>query len=197
MSKNLTKQQVIDRYGPDEWERRKLKKRENNKRWEAKNKEWRLNYDKEWRNNHPKECVLRNKKWYDTNGKDYHYKYRKGKKGRAVGLICHYNFADKQRGFDTSNNITAEWIVENIFTSKCVYCGREEWETLGADRIDNSKPHTPDNVVCCCGICNAERQDSYSVEEFKRYKQLRPTLIWEPVTKNEDGSLKKRNRIKL
>jgi hypothetical protein len=53
--------------------------------------------------------------------------------------------------------LTPEWIVENIFSKPCHYCGKEGWELIGCDRIDNSKPHTPDNVVPCCWECNKKR----------------------------------------
>ena len=48
-------------------------------------------------------------------------------------------------------------MVEDIFTKPCHYCGEEGWEIMGCDRIDNSKPHTPNNVVPCCDKCNRKR----------------------------------------
>ena len=77
--------------------------------------------------------------------------------GRADNLARRYYNEDKKKGFDTSNNISSQWIVDNIFNSQCHYCGEQDWKKLGADRIDNNKPHTPDNVVCACGFCNVNR----------------------------------------
>ena len=85
-------------------------------------------------------------------------KYRKTPRGRALCLIDGYKKSDVKhnRGECT---LTAEWIIDNIFNSKCIYCGENDWLKLGADRIDNSKPHIPDNVVPCCKHCNDERQN--------------------------------------
>src|SRR5690606_33775894 len=99
---------------------------------------------------------------------------RHPQKVRACRLVYNYNFADQRSGYDTKDNVTYIWIMENIFTSSCVYCGDSDWEHLGCDRIDNSKPHTPENCVCACGICNIERSDRCTVEEFKQYRETHP-----------------------
>ena len=69
--------------------------------------------------------------------------------GRAFYLLSAYNQLDKKynRG---KGDLTAKWIVENIFTKKCAYCDKEGWDVIGCNRIDNSKPHTKDNVEPCC-----------------------------------------------
>lgn len=77
--------------------------------------------------------------------------------GRADNLIKSYRHADKKhnRGECT---ITPDWIVENIFNGQvCHYCGKADWRELGCDRIDNSLPHVPGNVVPCCCECNKKR----------------------------------------
>ena len=92
--------------------------------------------------------------------------YRATPMGRAANLISSYRQEDKKynRGECT---LTAQWMVDNIFTSKCHWCGETDWTKLGCDRIDNSKPHTPDNVNPCCEECNKKRgtMDYY---EFKK-----------------------------
>lgn len=95
-------------------------------------------------------------------------KYRQTKGGRALTLIHGYKVSDEKhnRGECT---LTKEWVIDNIFSSKCYYCGETDWTKLGCDRIDNDKPHTPDNVVCCCTNCNNERQ-KMPFEEFKNKK---------------------------
>ena len=109
--------------------------------------------------------------------KEYSDKYCKSKKGRANQLKTSYNRKDKEKGFSVDQNIDKNWIINNIFTSKCIYCGDDDWTHLGADRIDNDKPHTPDNVVCSCFVCNCERSDKYTVEEFKAYRQIHPRTL--------------------
>ena len=99
--------------------------------------------------------------------RDYMAERRSTPRGRAESLASSYNLRDKKRGFDTSLNVNAKWIEENIFNSKCYYCGESDWRKLGIDRIDNNRGHTPDNCICSCSKCNENRSDRYSVEEFK------------------------------
>ena len=91
--------------------------------------------------------------------KEYHKLYNKTPYGRALNLVSTYNQSDKKydRGECT---LTAEWIVDNIFTKPCAYCGKTGWDIIGCNRIDNSKPHTPDNVEPCCFDCNRKGSKS-------------------------------------
>lgn len=79
--------------------------------------------------------------------------YRQTPMGRALYLLGDYKQKDKKykRGKCT---LTAQWIVENIFTQKCAHCGKTDWRELGCNRLNNSLPHTPDNVEPCCAECN-------------------------------------------
>lgn len=38
----------------------------------------------------------------------------------------------------------------------------------GLDRIDSNKPHSEDNIVTCCILCNQAKND-LSIEEFKKW----------------------------
>lgn len=76
--------------------------------------------------------------------------------GRATYLITNYRNMDKLCGFDNPCNITAQWIVDNILSKPCSHCGKTGWKEIGCNRLDNSKPHTPDNVEPCCMLCNVE-----------------------------------------
>lgn len=152
-------------------------RREYHKEYYQKNKERKLEYAKsEARKQYRRDYYEKNKERYLD--KDYakikRERWYSTQSGRASYLRGKYQYDDKTKGFDTSNNITTQWIVDNIFTQKCIYCGDTDWRHLGADRIDNSKPHTPDNVVCACGICNKERRNNYSMEDFIRYRELHP-----------------------
>lgn len=72
---------------------------------------------------------------------------------RAVYLLASYNNNDKKynRG---KGDLTADWIVDNILFKPCVHCGKEGWNIIGCNRLDNNKPHTKDNVEPCCFKCN-------------------------------------------
>jgi hypothetical protein len=89
-------------------------------------------------------------------------KYLKTKKGRANNLLCAYRANDKKynRG---EGDLTAQWIVDNIFSKPCAHCGETDWRKIGCNRIDNDKPHSKDNVEPCCKTCN----DALARTEFK------------------------------
>lgn len=79
--------------------------------------------------------------------------YAKTPIGRALYLLSRYKRSDKfyNRGI---GDLSAKWIVENIFSKPCAHCGKEGWKVIGCNRLDNSKPHTKDNVEPCCKECN-------------------------------------------
>ncbi len=89
--------------------------------------------------------------------------YNKTPMGRAAYLVSSYNSYDKEanRG---KGDLTAKWVVENIFTKKCAHCDETDWHKLGCNRLDNSKPHTMDNVEPCCKKCN----DKLNGNDFKQ-----------------------------
>lgn len=126
-------------------ERLKQQHREANKKYYRKNKEKILSYSqthyKENKEKHQKAVNEYRKEWYKT------------PIGRASNLVSAYNGTDKihNRG---KGDLTAEWIVENIFSKPCVYCGETDWRKIGCNRLDNTKPHSKDNVEPCCRDCN-------------------------------------------
>lgn len=114
------------------------------------------NYMKLWKAN--------NKEYVAEYDKTYHKTYNKTQMGRALMLVKDYRQNDRK--YKRGNiDFDAKWIVDNIFSSTCVYCGESDWTKLGCDRKDNSKPHTKDNVVCSCFKCNAKK-GSLSYDEY-------------------------------
>ena len=89
--------------------------------------------------------------------KNYEYTkmYNKTPKGRAVYLLNRYKQSDKEHNRG-EGDLTSQWIVENIFSQPCAHCGETDWRKIGCNRLDNSKPHTKDNVEPCCGKCNIQ-----------------------------------------
>lgn len=119
---------------------RKQRKSEENKRYREKHKE----QIKKYRDEH----------------KDYFKKYRENyktnpisQKSRASKLLHSYNREDEKYGRG-KGDLTSQWIVDNIFTKPCAHCGKTGWNVIGCNRLDNSKPHTMDNVEPCCIECN-------------------------------------------
>ena len=139
------------------------KVKENSKKWYEANKEQRTEYDKQWRENNPDYDKQRYEEYFST------------PIGRAKCLANSYKTEDKKhnRGECT---LTAKWIVDNIFSKHCHYCGETDWRKLGCDRIDNSLPHTPDNVVPCCKPCNIKR-GTKPFEEFCKIMGVKPIVI--------------------
>lgn len=153
----------------------KERQRERSRRYYHSHKEERLKKIKEWQTNNKEKVVDYCKKaalkwyygniekaqensraYYDSHKKeriDYHRQYTKTQMGRASYLRSAYISEDKKynRG---ECDLTAQWIVDNIFTKSCVHCGESDWHMLGCNRLDNSKPHTMDNVEPCCWKCN-------------------------------------------
>ena len=154
-----------------------MKVLENSRRWKTNNKEKHIEQVIQWQKNN-KEKVNDSRKRYIENHRDLINSYarnrRSSKNGRAYSIMRAYKQSDElaNRGECT---ITKDWILEHIFNSFCIYCGDSNWKHLGCDRIDNSKPHTPDNVVCSCGICNFVRNgNGLSVDEMIEYRKTHP-----------------------
>ena len=130
------------------------------KQYYQEHKEEKIDYQKQYYQNN-KEDVLEQRKEYYQDNKDSiaerKKKYYQTPIGRASTLVRNYKWNDKKcnRGKCT---LTVQWIIDNIFSGqKCIFCGESDWEKLGCDGIDNSLPHTPDNVNPCCDECNKKR----------------------------------------
>lgn len=140
------------------------------KKYYQNNREQISEQKKQYRQKNKDKIIERKKQYYQANREErleYQKQYYNTPIGKAKNLINAYRREDKKhnRGECT---LTAEWIVENIFSGqKCIYCGEDDWTKLGCDRIYNDKPHTPDNVVCSCWEHNRQRKDM-DFEEFKK-----------------------------
>lgn len=111
-----------------------------------------------WRKNNPeKEKILR-----DKNNERRRGKRRVGNPLflRASNLLSAYNQSDRKHNRG-KGDLTTRWIVENIFTQPCKYCGKTGWDVIGCNRIDNELPHTIDNVEPCCAECNKKLPKKY------------------------------------
>ena len=97
----------------------------------------------------------------------YKREWRKTPYGRASQLLDGYKQKDKMHNRGEVD-FDAQWIVENIFSKPCAHCGETDWHKIGCNRLDNSKPHTKDNVEPCCLDCNNKlNYDERRVNEYQ------------------------------
>lgn len=105
---------------------------------------------------------------------------------RAIYLISAYNQNDESRGRGIGD-LTIDWFIKNILFKPCAHCGKVGWQYIGCNRIDNSKPHTKDNVEPCCFKCNNKLGCEYLKEILSKnvYQYTfdgELVKIWESVT---------------
>ena len=138
------------------------------------NKEKILEQKVEYYQDNKEKKAAYNAEYYQTNKEkiaeqraEYNAEYYSTPKGRANSLVNGYRRLDKNanRGECT---LTADWIAEHIFSQPCHYCGETDWHELGCDRIDNTLPHAPENVVPCCYHCNCKK----GVTPYDEYMRL-------------------------
>lgn len=147
------------------------KQNEATHRWYLKNKEKKSEYDKQ-RYIEKKEHIQSQKK-----------EYKSTPNGRASYLLGQYNVNDKRHGRG-KGDLTAQWIVENILFKPCAHCGKTGWEIIGCNRLDNSKPHTKDNVEPCCKECNCLEYGKESAKIVDQISMIDGEVIktWESIT---------------
>ena len=149
----MKKNEIIEKYGFEEYERRLKTHRDYLKR---------TDYNRKYDNEHP-ESAKEKVKRYRTKHPDRVKAYYQTIKGRAVLIANAYKQYDNKKGFE--NDIDADFLVDVLFKNGCTYCGETNPLLLGADRIDNKKGHTKDNCVCSCGRCNKER----NIKDFQDF----------------------------
>lgn len=157
-----------------------------NKEYREKNKEKLKEYSKEYRSSnaeklklykdsHKEETKEYNRQYYLKRRKEiiaskteYNKTYTKTKMGRAQRQYQQYKRMDVRNGFDEAIDFDAKWIVDNIYSKTCTHCGESDWHKLGCNRLDNSKPHTIDNVEPCCFHCNCVLNGKDAMRKAKR-----------------------------
>ena len=151
----------IIEYASDPKNREKAKLRA--KKWYESHKEYAIKRSSDYINSNP-EVKKRSQSNYRKNHKEKIRVYNNSMNGRAVRQAIAYKRSDHKcnRGEST---ITYDYILNNIYTQPCFYCGETDWTKLGCDRIDNTLPHTPDNCVCSCYKCNTKR----GKQDFKTF----------------------------
>ena len=167
---------IIATKGVDAYEKKKERERQRyyeNKdkikerytKYRSENSEHHKELQRKWRESNPDKV-----RQYEMNRKEQKKAYNSNRKGnirqRASSLKGNYTNTDRKKGFET--DITIDFIIEKM-NDGCLYCGEKDIMKLGLDRIDNTKGHTMDNVVCACAKCNKERRNM----PFKMYRFIK------------------------
>lgn len=153
----MTKEE-IKKYRKEYYQKHKKELTEYAKNAYDKNKEEKKERMKQYYLSKKEYFKSKNKKYYLENTekvKEYSKKRYNTPIGRASALLKSYNKQDIEMGRG-KGNLTAKWIVDNIFSQPCAHCGKTGWENIGCNRINNDLPHTKDNVEPCCFECNVK-----------------------------------------
>lgn len=126
---------------------------------------------KQYRAEHADEHKKYMKQWYADNAehkKQYSKQWYSTIEGYARSIRYHNLQKDRRYGRIAADEDPLPPIEEYIelLQQRDYYDGRKyHWSEMGLDRIDNSKPHTIDNIVPCSTAHNVQRGRK-SFEEF-------------------------------
>jgi len=99
--------------------------------------------------------------------------YRSGRMSRCHDCQHYENLITKQTGggVQFTREEFLAWRRRDQSHRRCAYCGigghqlirlaivnvrnKKPYEVIGVDRMDNSAPYRLDNIIACCGPCNA------------------------------------------
>lgn len=112
-----------------------------------------------------REKILAKKAEYRETHKNVINDYIVSPNGRAHRLVADYKIADVEANRGVGD-VTPDYITNVLFPMGCYWCGEKDYTKLGCDRIDNTRPHNMDNVVCSCTRCNV-RRNKKNFNEFK------------------------------
>jgi hypothetical protein len=89
-----------------------------------------------------------------------------------------------RRGYEYSLSIED---VKEYWQKPCFYCG-SSMETIGLDRVDNTRGYTKDNIVSCCWDCNRIKMTMTQEGFFEKIIQIyNYNKLWEKDEKQISG----------
>lgn len=122
----------------------------------------------------------------DCSTEDSSLHYRSGRMNRCYDCQNYLNLTTKATGGGVrfSREEFLVWKRSNPAARRCSYCGidspqlhglgvvnvrtKKVYESIGVDRRDNSQPYTVDNIVSCCGPCNAIKSSILTDAEMRK-----------------------------
>lgn len=108
-----------------------------------------------------RQVKIQKKKEYYGRHKNKVLERAKQKALSPAGKLQSYKNSARLRGYRWG--LTDEQFI-SYWKKPCEYCG-DEINTIGLDRIDNSRGYETDNIISCCETCN-KMKNHYSVEKF-------------------------------
>lgn len=145
-----------------EWKKRnRVKVQEQNSRYYQKNREKIYLKKVAWDKANPEKVKNHHKRDYERHkdGRQAHQRsYNKSLEGRYAS----YKMSATTRSL--SFDLTLEEF-RTLWQLSCTYC-HSRIETVGLDRINNTKGYSIANVIPCCSICNYARGDEFTHEEM-------------------------------
>lgn len=130
------------------------------------NKDEILKKQAEWRANNKEKKAAYNAAYYQAN-KDKKAAYHDpilNPLNWAKSMVAKYRQMDRERGFDDSKTITAEWFLKNIAYRPCAHCGLRKVGAIGANRLNNNIGHEASNLEPCCKSCNTRENNRDMLE---------------------------------
>lgn len=143
----------------------KEERNEYNRNWRRANKDKVREYNHRWYQTHKEEQAERMDKWiannYDRwleNCRKATNKWHQNDEGRASNLLASYVQYDRRYNLGETN-LTRDHILTKCFgeNSRCLYCGCDDHNQLGLERVSNRLPHSLGNVITSCRTCNVKR----------------------------------------
>jgi len=135
-----------------------------------KNKKYQKKYQKTYYQRNKEAIKKRRKKRYPKYYKTHKIEIAEKAMIRYLtpeGRLSAYKAGAKRRNLEFT--LTME-DFKKYWKKPCSYCGNEI-ETIGLDRIDNSKGYIKDNIISCCSECNTMKRtmtQEHFIEKVKR-----------------------------
>lgn len=145
------------------------------KEYYAKHRGEILKKQAEWRANNKEKKAAYNADYYQAN-KDKIAEYHDpilNPLNWAKNMVNGYRKMDRDRGFDDSKTITAEWFLKNIAYRPCAHCGLRKVGAIGANRLNNNIGHEASNLEPCCSSCNKRENNRDMLERGLYWFQKR------------------------
>ena len=166
----------MKQYSKNKYEKNKEKIIESQKQHYKNNKKEILEYNKQYYQNNKEKIIEYSKQYYQEN-KEKILKYYKNHHLTLVGYcrsIRNSNISEDRKygriGKELPNNYPTIDDYIKILQQVDFYDGKQyNFFEMGVDRIDNSKPHTLDNIVPCSTSNNKKRGRRYTHKEFMEF----------------------------